>query len=212
MQPYQEASEEYNRQGAVPIQAAGAIGSAALTLGAIGKRVLPFLNKHIPSALAVQGLGKINPKIQEFTKMALDLGYTSDNIRDFIGSKVESEASQQPAKEKRNIIEQESPELHQFMLNEIKKGRTPMAAGALVALPGKERNDFRKVISKLTKSHKLSWAEIIDSVYGASGSQQSNVEPGQQSPEMGEDTQTQQMGPGTQNLYRILQEINNKGL
>lgn len=75
-----------------------------------------------------------------------------------------NEPMQQPnqAPNNQNIIEQYSPDLHQFLLSEIQKGRSPIEAGALAQVSGK----FKKEIARITKDHKADWSAIIESVFG----------------------------------------------
>ena len=83
-------------------------------------------------------------------------------MKDFIGEKSE-EGQQEPAKQNKNIIEQESPELHSFVDQEIRKGRKPIEAAALA----QKDKRFSNVIKKLMKTHKTSWSNIIESIFGS---------------------------------------------
>ncbi len=166
MQPYQESSEEIKRQGQAPLTAAktaGSLGLSAATAylgGNVVNRVLPFLSKYIPENLVKKGLEKIDPRYGKFIDKALAAGQSMDDIKEFIGQKIEQH--EESAEEKRNIIEQEFPELHNFIDQEIKKGRSSLQAGALAF------NDkrFTQAINKLKNQHKLNWSTIIENVYG----------------------------------------------
>jgi hypothetical protein len=72
------------------------------------------------------------------------------------------EEKQENAEESRNIIEQYSPELNQFIQEQIGKGLDPLQAGAIA------QNDkrFSSVIQKLMKDHKTPWSNIIESIFG----------------------------------------------
>ncbi len=231
-------------------------------------RAIPFLNKYLPSALAVKGLSKIDNKLGTFIQNAVASGYTTDSVLDFLRSSLQSpgdkremqnlqslsesgnihpeqqrslqnrqgqesvgkgistlaglagglaglggseqEQQQQsgqgqqrqtpppiPPKENRNIIEQYSPELHQFIDQEVKNGRDLLQAGALA------QNDkrFSKIIDKLSKDHKTPWSNILQAVYGGAQQSQPQVQPQQSQ---------QQSGQGQQALASILEKINQR--
>lgn len=212
MQPYQEATEEVRRQGEIPLKAAqtaGSIGATAATAylsGGVINRVLPFLSKYIPEDLVKKGLSKIDPRYGRFIDKALGEGKTIEEVKEFIGQKIQGEQKSKPAKEKRNIIEQYSPELHQFLEQEIKKGRKPIEAGALA------QNDkrFSSAISKMSKDHKTNWSSIIDSVYGIGETAQPQQEIQEQQPQQNIQQPSQQSGQGQQALMAIMQKINQR--
>ena len=165
-QPYQEASEEVQRQGEMPITAAKTVGGAiagGAALKAAGK-VLPFLSRHIPSNLAIKGLTKADPRYGKFIKKAVAEGTSMDEIKDFIKEKAASAMpkEEEKSKESRNIIEQYDPELHTYILDKIKKGASHIHAGTKAL----KHERFKKSIKKIMKDHKLSWDQILDSVYG----------------------------------------------
>jgi hypothetical protein len=198
MQPYQEATEEIRRQGELPLNiaknlgsVAGAAATAYLGGGAIN-RVLPFLSKYIPEDLAIKGLSKLDPRYGSFIKKALGAGKSFEEVKEFIGSKIEEGQEEKKPKENRNVIQQYSPELHQFLDQEIKKGRAPIEAGAIA----QHDKRFKDIISKLSKEHKTPWSNILEAVYGAQGqAKQSAQQPQQQS------------GQGQAALMEILQKI-----
>ena len=204
MQPYQEATQEIKRQGELPLTTAKNAGSIAATAyagGGLVNRVLPFLSKYIPQNLAIKGLSKIDPRYGKFIEKAMSAGKSFEEVKEFIGSKIEEEVeSKKPAKQNKNIIEQESPELHQFLDQEIRKGRKPIEAAAIA------QNDkrFSDLIGKLSKKHKTPWSNIIESVFGKGDMAQPNQ---QQEQPLQQDGQT---GPGQQALMGILQKINQK--
>jgi hypothetical protein len=166
MEPYQRATEEIRRQGELPLDLAKkavSVGSAAATGlagGAAIGRVLPFLNKYVPQDLAIKGLSKLDPRFGKFINKALSAGQSFDEIKDYIGGKAEEE-EQKVAKESRNIIQQYSPELHQFIDQEVKKGNSPFEAGTRA----QKDKRFSNIISKLSKDHKTPWSNIIESVF-----------------------------------------------
>jgi hypothetical protein len=207
MQPYQEASGEIQRQQRIPGNIArGAVsavgtGAAASLFG----RVMPFLSSYIPQDLAIKGLNKVNPTIGNFVQTALGQGYAYDEVKEFLKDKFENK---EPAKQSKNIIEQLSPELHQFIDQEVRNGRKPIEAGALA------QNDkrFKDIINKLTKEHKTPWSNILESVYGGEGmapiqsQSQAALQPEQMQQQQMQQGQ-QQPGPGQSKLMAVLQEL-----
>jgi hypothetical protein len=179
--------------------------ASAYAIPAASARVLPWLNKYIPPELAMKGLKKVAPKVAGFLErglsMGLDLEEGMNFVKDKISTKNEKESPENAenphktgknAKESRNIIEQYSPELHQFIDQEVKKGRPVIQAGALA------QNDkrFTDIIKKLSKDHKTDWSSILESVYG--GAQSPNASQQQQSPQQGQQMQPAQAQGGQQ--------------
>lgn len=167
MQPYQEAGEEQIAQRSRPFKVAAQLAT----------RAMPFLNTYIPAKLAIKGLSKVDSRLGKFFDEAQKLGYGIEQIREFMSDKFQSheKEQQQPAKENRNIIEQYSPELHQFLTGEIQKGRKPVEAGVMAQYD----KQFSNVIKKLMKDHKTSWSDIIQSIYGTGETAQSGTIPTQ---------------------------------
>jgi hypothetical protein len=99
----------------------------------------------------------------------------------------------------------------------MKKGRSPLQAGALAVQERKNGEGFKKVIDKLVKQHKTDWASILESVYGGaqssapSAQMQPNQPPGGQNPATQQAPQQQrQAGQGQQALMDILSKINQR--
>ena len=65
------------------------------------QRLLPFLNKLVPTALAVKGLGKIDPRLEKFFGAAAASGYTADSALDFVRNKIEGRTGANMAEEQR---------------------------------------------------------------------------------------------------------------
>lgn len=206
MQPYQEAAEYNRTYGELPINALKYAGIGAL--GTVGSKVASnliskitsVLNPKVPESFAKKALGTIDPRLGKFVNEAEQMGATFDETREFIQNKINTS---QPAKEQRNIIEQESPELHNFMDQEIRGGRKPIEAGALA------QNDkrFSKIITKITKAHKTPWSQIIQGIYGTGETAQPSQQQAQNQPQL---NQGGQVGPGQQALMDILARINQK--
>ena len=204
MQPYQKAEQKIRASGEGPINlvknagltiaGAGAAKFGASALGSLIPKVGALISKYIPDDLSRKGLEKVDPRFKKFIQGAMNEGFDYDEIRNFIGEQVEK-TEQKRAIQAQNIIQQYSPELHQFIDQEIKKGRKPIEAGALA------QNDkkFTNIIKKLTKDHKTPWSSILESVYG--GGQ--TAQPEQQQQQM----QPSQNGAGDEQIAAALQKI-----
>jgi hypothetical protein len=53
-------------------------------------KILPFLNKALPTGLAIKGIEKINPGLGDFLSGAFGAGYTADQALDFLRDKLET--------------------------------------------------------------------------------------------------------------------------
>jgi hypothetical protein len=205
MNPYEETSVEMKRQsegpkrfGKAALNVGGALGAASFI--PILSRAAPFLSQYIPENLAIKGLSKISPKFGKFVKEAINGGYDFQQVKDFIGDQINESGK---AKQNGNIIQQYSPELHQFMDQEIKKGRSPIEAAALA----QNNSKFAKIVDKLSKDHKTPWSQIVEGIYG-SGQQAGQAQQGAtQTPQQGQQGKPQQGGQGQQALMAILQKI-----
>lgn len=191
MQPYQAATEEMKWQSEAPSRLAKkAIGTAGTLAGAstIG-RVMPFLSEYIPADLAIKGLSKIDPRFGTFINTALQNGKTFDEVKDFIGEKVQSEEiSQEPAKEGRNILQQYSPLLFKEIEQYIKKGKTPFHAAQMAR---NMNSSEESAIKKMETDHKAKFFDIVDAVFG-NGQATQPMQPQQQM----QQPQAQQMQQG----------------
>lgn len=203
MQPYQQASEESTKQSYRPIEAAATLAAPALK-AKIGGKIMSVINKYIPANFAMKGLSKIDPRLGKFASLAQEAGHSFDEIRNFVGNKVEEgEKIQESPKENRNIVEQYSPELHQYILGEIKKGKTPLEAGALAFQDRSGQKSFKAAIKKLEQDHKSPWSSIVEAAYGGQTSQQSQQPQGQ--PQQPIQSQAQGLDP---QVMQILQQGN----
>lgn len=214
MEAYQEAAEKMRRSGEYPINllqnlALTAAGGGVAKLGSqAASKLIPgitaLLNAHVPDNLSQKGLSKVDPRFGKFIQGALDAGHTYDEVRQFIGNKIQQQEQPPEApKQNRNIIEQHSPELHQFILEQIQNGRSPLEAAALASLESTGKKGFKKIIDRITKEHKAPWSAIIETVYG--GQQQQA-----QQPQNAPNQQQQAPGQGQQALMSILEKINQR--
>lgn len=208
MNPYQGAAESLRNSGQTGLNLIKNAGLAAVG-GGIAKvgshaasKLIPavsaLLNNYVPDKLSQAGLERLDPRFGKFIKGAENAGYDYEEIRQFLGDKFSKAES---AKENRNIIQQVSPELHQFLDQEIKKGRKPVEAGALA------QNDkrFTKVINELSKKHKTPWSNIIEGIYGKGNMamQQQQGQEAQQQPQQG---QQQGLDPNLAQLMNGIRE------
>ena len=186
----------------------------------LATRVAPFLSENIPIDLAMKGINKLSPSLGNFLKRGQDMGLNLREGFEYLKNNLfrqnEQETHQEtspppPPKEDRNIVEKYSPELHSFMMQEIKAGRSPLQAGAIAQLPGKVK-DADKIIKKMMKDYGMSWSNIVESVYGSS--QQSQPQQTQQQapsqPQSPQQATSAQPGSGQQALMSILEKINQK--
>jgi len=191
MQPYQKASNAITQAQERPMKTLSGAASMAVS------RVMPFLNNYVPMKLALSGLNKVDPRWGKFFKQATDEGYDEEEVRGFLKDKIENgikgetEQKQPKAKynrikkeqpkENRNIIEQYSPELHQFIDQEVRKGRPLIQAGALA----QNNPKFSQIIEKLQNDHKTPWSNILQSIYGGALKEQPQDQGQQQQPQQG---------------------------
>lgn len=228
MRPDEEANRaEIERDKQTRSNISKGVGTAVgLASGAASARILPFLSTFIPTDLAMKGLSKVAPKVADFLKRGQSMGLKVDEgiqyIRDSLNPREEKQNER--TKDNRNIIEQYSPELHQFITQEVAGGRNPIEAAAIA------QNDkrFSEVIKKLSKDHKTPWSSIIDSIYGTgqyggaanASSQTQTSESGQppltkaqaawQAFNQSRQPEKRPDGPGAQALMDILSKVNQK--
>lgn len=214
MQPYQKESNairESGRTGADILKYAGsaAIGGGLASVASKSAQQLltkigSWLSPYIPEDMFLKGISKVDKRIGNFVSQAMENGADISEVRDFIGEKISK--GQQGNK---NIIQKYSPELHEFIDEQVKRGRSALQAGA--AAQGMSK--FSNVIKKLTKDHKVPWSNILESVYGGETAQSEQQQPQQtqqmasQMQQPAQQTQQGQPGPGNQALMAILQKI-----
>lgn len=215
MNPYEDTAAEMRRQSEGPKQFAKKSGSLGAAVGgAIGAasfapllaKAAPFLSQYIPEDLAMKGLAKISPNLGKFVKDATDNGYDFDEVKNFLGDQITQ--SQEQLKEDRNIIQQYSPQLYQYITEQIGKGVSPAQAAV------QAQKQFKNTIKEIEKDHKTSWTSLVESIFG--GGQM--AEKPAQNMQQPVDIASQQMqpqpagqpGPGQQALMAILAKINQK--
>ena len=216
MQPYQEVTKETLRKKKAPYETAknaviaGVSFAGGVGLSRIASRITPFLSPYIAPELAKKGISKIDKGLGKFIDKSEQAGYDFDEIKDFIGQKISGEEPKQP-EQKKNVIEQYSPELHQFLSEEIKKGRHPLEAGVLAQHDQK----FSGAINKILKDHKTDWQTILQTVYGDQGEptnykaqqQQAAQQQQQAAQQPQQQMQGQQQGQPSQGIQALMQSI-----
>jgi hypothetical protein len=156
-------------------KAVGTIGTPAIA-GPLASRILPFLNEYIPPALAVKGINKVSPKLGDFLNKGQEMGLNIEEGLNFIKQKLGGQKSEL-TKENRNIIQQYSPELFQFIDEEIKGGRNSIEGAAAIAQNDKR---FSNIIQKIIKDHKAPWSSIVESIFRGQGNPQENQQKDQE--------------------------------
>jgi hypothetical protein len=201
-QPYLEAEEESVRRGEAPfkhLKNAASLGLSIAGGSSIINRLLPLLSSHIPESIAKKGIAKISPHLGEFVESATNLGHDFYDVRDFLRAKAaeemenKEEKKEKKAADQKNIIKQYSPQLDQFLMEEIQKGRPPLEAGALAYM----QEGFKKAIKKMTEDHNTPFSSILEATYGSA------QQPQQQTPQAGQ----QQQGQGAQGKAALLQTM-----
>jgi hypothetical protein len=192
--------------------ASAILGTGASFLGAgLTSKILPLLSEYIPTDLAIKGISKVSPMIGDFLKKGQRFGLDPKEGLKFVRDQIEK--PEQQVKENRNIIQQYSPELHQFIEDQIKKGVSPIDAGSFALSKEGLGNKFNKVIKQIEKDHQTDWSSILQSVYGTA------EQPQKQEQQQVEQPKPQQMqaqpgqgqpGQGQAALMAIMQKINQK--
>lgn len=176
-QPYQDAEEELINREKAPYKALRkGIGVGASIVGgtSLVNRLVPLLNDFIPESLAKKGIAKLSPQLGKFVESATNLGHDFYDVRDFLRSKAAEETEKKEEKksqkvaDQRNVIQQYSPELHEYLSGEIQKGRSPLEAGALASM----QDNFKSVIKKMSEDHRTPFSSILQSIYGSTESPQ----------------------------------------
>jgi hypothetical protein len=187
------------------VTTAGSLGAAGIA-GGLASKVMPFLNEYIPAGLAMKGINKVSPKLGAFLQKGQDMGLDVQEGLNFLKDKLGVTKGNESPKQDRNIIQQYSPELHEFILEQINSGQSPLAAGALAEL-GKSGKSFKKEIEKIVKDHKAPWSSIIETVYGTQKNQSQPSVTNQPTPQNPQQGQPQGQGQGQAALISILQKI-----
>jgi hypothetical protein len=183
----------------------GVGAAASIAGGAAASRIMPFLSEYVPVDLALKGLSKVSPHIADFLKRGQSAGLDIKEGMNYVKDLMKPQETKQetPAPEKKNIVEQYSPELHQYIVEETKKGRPLLQVAALAQLGGK-KGSFKKAIEQMEKDHKTPWSSIVESIYG--GTQN----PSQNGGAHKNPSNQTQSGSNQTNFMDMLNKINQK--
>lgn len=198
LRPDEEAAQEEIRRDQKfrqniqkSVKTAGTLTGVGIA-GALSSKIAPFLSQYIPTDLAMKGINKVSPKLGEFLRKGQAMGLDVREGIDFIKNKITPKEINKPI-ENRNIIEQYSPELFQFINNEIQKGKSPLEAGELAL----NQENFIKIIQKIMADHKAPFSSILKTVFGGSDLAQTN----------GQTQKQQQGGISDEQLLAAFQNI-----
>ena len=195
-------------------------GSGALLAGGKGlSKILPLLNKYIPTDLAIKGISKLNPKIGDFIKKGMEQGLNVQDGLDFVKENITKE---QKAKEPFDVISGYSPELSRFIKDQVQNGRSPKEAAAIA----KTGTPHSKAVKDIEKKTKENFVDYIERLFGGSKenerisalNQFNQKKQGVADQEAerfqnyygDQQQQPQQVGPGQQALMSVLQKVNQR--
>lgn len=188
------------------------IGSTALGLGvatstSIASKIAPFLNQYISPELALKGINKVAPKVGDFLKKGMEKGLNLKDGFDYLKKNLGfNEAGDRgSAKDDRNIIEQYSPELNEYIKKYLQRGVSPLKAGAMAEVTGR----FKGAIKKMMKDHKMPFSQILQSIYGSEPEGQEQQPQGQQQ-QMQAQPQQQGESQGQKDIMAALQLSRNR--
>lgn len=164
------------------------IGLAASATGFAGaNRILPFLNKLVPSSLALQGLKKVDKKIGTFIEKTMENGFSGDSILDFLRDQFSQKAPEQKQTNPIQEFETNYPDIAQALSGYINQGQSPDSAAAIL----KNSSSFSKKINKLEKDVGKNFVDYVLELFG--GSQQKMQQQAQiQQPQPQQQAQMQQ--------------------
>ncbi len=210
MQPYQAASQKMRESGEYPLEVLKnlgltAVGGAAAKVGSraassLIPHVMALISEHVPEKFSKAALSKLDPRFGKFINGAEQEGYNYDEVKKLIGEKMNQP---QEAAEEKNIVQKYSPELHQFIQEQIQSGRSPLEAGALATLDKKGGKGFKGIIDKIVKDNKAPWAAILQTIYGQGQRSQQQ----QEQPQQGQQQQGQQGNAKWDQIASTLQNL-----
>lgn len=196
---YSEIERDKQFRGNVNKGVSAVASAGALALGSgITSKILPFLNEYVPQELAMKGLSKVSPKVADFLKRGQSMGLDIREGMDFVKDQL---TPRENPSDERSVIEKYSPDLFNFLKEQIGKGRNPLEAAAIAQLNDK----FKSIIKKIENDNKTNWSSIIESVFGGGQSAQPEEQQspqGQQQAQGGIDPNLQAIG---QKLQQLLQ-------
>lgn len=193
MQPWQEAGQKHKQRAKAPFQMMG--------------KAANLLSYYVPTSLAVKGLGKLNPTLNKFFKLARNYGFSEEEALNNVREKHEEYEEKKAKSIFQEIVgDIDISTLPENIQNQL--GFLQMAAEQMER-QGVGRNDppFKKLAQKIKKVLKGKGGIMMEEVgrnYGPEDFEGVDFTPAaSQAPQ----SESQQMGPGQQALMRILQQI-----
>lgn len=179
------------------------VGLTAAGLAGVSK-IAPFLSEFIPEDLAFKGIKKVSPKLGSILDAGMASGLTVKSGLDFLKENISKKPkAENQASSNKNILDQYSPELKQFIEDKINAGRSPLQA----AVVAEENDQFKDIVKKIKEDHKLNknfgFFDLIKSIYSTGLAED---EP-QSKADLQPPQDPQQGGQGQQALMAILQKI-----
>jgi hypothetical protein len=118
------------------------------------QQILPFLNKVLPTSIALKGLSKVDPRFERFFTQSAAAGFSTNAALDFLRSKFESSGEQEYKQTLKSRIEQgiarpderasfEKIRQSQVPLNLAQKGIS-LATGLAAGIPGLQPQESDK--------------------------------------------------------------------
>lgn len=150
-------SQNRTRELKSGLQTAASFGTTALGGKALSA-VMPFINQYIPEDMAFKGINKVMPALGKFIKSGMDQGLTLKSGLEFI----KEQFGNQKTSDQKSILQQYSPELHEFMTDRVHRGQSVLEAGA----EAQRNSKFKKFISQMEKDHKTPFSSILESIFG----------------------------------------------
>jgi hypothetical protein len=174
------ADEEIRRKKKIANTIKGSIGTAVgigttIAGGSLASKVLPFLNNLIPEDLALKGINKISPKLGNFLSQGQEAGLDLKDGFEYLKEQLQPTSQQ---KEPQNQEQQQSdplqflsgysPELTQFIQDQLQKGQPAKAIASLA----KQDQKLSPVVSKIEKDTQKDFISLLEEILGGQSFQQ----------------------------------------
>ena len=186
------------------LKTAGSLAVTGASAG-MGAKLMPFLSSYIPMDLALKGINKLSPVTGKFLRKGMKSGLDLKDGLNYLKESIEG-SSKKPIENTENIIQQYSPELLQFLKDEIANGMAPQKAGAVARLMSK---DFDKAIKQIEKDHKTDFSLLLQNIFGSAEQPKAQQEPEQMQQEQMQGQQGQQAGGVDPALMQVIQNMQN---
>lgn len=201
MQPHQKAAESLRSGEEYPLhlfKQAGltAIGGGAAAVGSKAvNKLIPaigsLINSYIPENLSIKGLSKIDPRFGKFIEGAMKEGYSYDDIRSFLGDKIEkTQEIEKIQSDPLKFFETNYPNIAGALARTMQNGQSPEAAAAIL----KSSTPFSKDIKKIEKESGKNFVDYVLELFGNRG--QETQQQQMQQPEENQQVQEQPQQSG----------------